>query len=250
MSLNENKKTQNIMFENRFIQRNSDKLCYDDTKALTVGEYSAEFISKIMEQASNDEFFVTYNHPVWSMETQNEYCNYHGMNAMEILNYGCVTEGYDDRNGYIYDQILRGGEKIYCIATDDNHNKFSVGDPKFDSFGGFTMIKAEALEYSAIAEALKKGYFYSSEGPGIKELYFEDDKIYIETTDASRIVMTTANRKYRVVTAENVGEILNSACFDIQADYGDYIRFTVTDLNGKEAYTNAYYISELSLNRI
>ena len=44
-----------------------------------------------------------------------------------------------------YDEILRSGKRIYCISTDDNHNR---GDePAHDSFGGFTMIKAEKLEY-------------------------------------------------------------------------------------------------------
>ena len=141
-------------------------------------------------------------------------------------------------------------KKIYCIATDDNHNIYPIGHPRSDSFGGFTMIKAQKLEYSAVAEALKNGSFYSSEGPEIKELYFEDNKIYVTTSEAARIVMTTANRKYRVVTAEIAGDTVNSACFDISDACGDYVRFTVTDLNGKEAYTNAYYISELSLNRI
>lgn len=98
-------------------------------------------------------------------------------------------------------------------------------------------IKAQNLEYSAVVEELKNGRFYSSEGPEIKEMYFEDNKIYVITSEAARIVMTTANRKYRVVTAEIAGDTVNSACFDISDACGDYVRFTVTDANGKEACT-------------
>lgn len=250
VSLDEDKKMQNIVFESRFIERNSDRLCIDTEKPLRQRQYTTEFISAIMAEGVADGFFVTYNHPVWSLETVNEYCNYHGMHAMEIVNYGCVVEGYDDRNANIYDQMLRGGEKIYCIATDDNHNKYPIGHPRNDSFGGFTMIKAERLEYEYIANALLNGNFYASEGPEIHELYLEENKVYIKTSDAVRIVMTTANRRYKVATADKEGETINEAFFEIAAELGDYVRFTVVDQNGKEAYTNAYFLSSLLSNEL
>jgi hypothetical protein len=200
-----------------------------------------------MKKGAEEGFFVTYNHPVWSLETKDEYCNYHGMHAMEIVNYGCVVEGYDDRNANIYDQMLREGEKIYCVATDDNHNRVPIDHPENHSFGGFTMIKAEHLDYESISRSLLDGSFYSSEAPLIHELYFEDNKVYIETSDAVRIVMTTANRRYKVATADKNGETINRACFEITSELGDYVRFTVIDEKGKEAYTNAYFLDELGI---
>lgn len=244
VSLDEGKRVQKIFYDARHLAKNLDKVCLDESREYIVREYTPEFISDIMRQGAEDGFFVTYNHPVWSLETKDEYCNYHGMHAMEIVNYGCVTEGYDDRNGNIYDQMLRGGEKIYCVATDDNHNNFPIGHPRLDSFGGFTVIKAEGLNYSDIAKALVDGNFYASEGPQIKELYFEDGKVYIESSDADRIVMATANRKFKVVTPDKVGEQINSACFEIKEEYGKYVRFFVTDSQGREANTNAYFLSD------
>lgn len=249
VSLDKDRKLQKLFYSSRHLEKNIDIACLDASREYLSREYSPEFISDIMRQGAEDGFFVTYNHPVWSLETMNEYCNYHGMHAMEIVNYGCVTEGYDDRNGNIYDQMLREGEKIYCIATDDNHNKYPMGHPRFDSFGGFTMIKAERLEYEDISKALLGGHFYASEGPEIYDLYFEDNKIYIETSDAERIVMTTAKRRYQVAVAEKNGMKINRACFDVGGDIGAYVRFTVTDEKGREAYTNAYYTSDLPIIR-
>ena len=40
------------------------------------------------------------------------------------------------------------------------YNKYPEDDPKFDSLGGFIMIKAPKLEYSAIMKALENGDFY------------------------------------------------------------------------------------------
>ena len=247
VSLVEDRAVQRIFYHSRHLEKNLQEACLDPDRDYLHREYSSEFISKILEEGVNDGFFVTYNHPVWSLETKDEYCNYHGMHAMEIVNYGCVTEGYDDRNGDIYDQMLRGGEKLYCVATDDNHNKHPENDPRCDSYGGFTMIKAERLTYDDIAQALTNGHFYASEGPEIKELYFEDNKICIETSAAARIIMTTANRAYRVVTPPQKGMTLNSACFEISPNMGDYVRFTVADELGKQAYTNAYFLADLPL---
>ena len=243
VSLKKDKKIQSIFYNCRFLEKNKDIACLDAEREPIERLYSTEFISEIMRMGAEDGFFVTYNHPVWSLETINEYCNYHGMHAMEIVNYGCVVEGYDDRNANIYDQMLRGGENIYCVATDDNHNRYPIEHPRNHSFGGFTMIKAEGLKYEDIANALLNGNFYASEGPEIYELYFEENKVYIKTSDAVRIVMTTANRRYKVATADKDGETINESSFEITAELGDYVRFTVVDKNGKEAYTNAYFLS-------
>jgi len=58
--------------------------------------YSPECISEMMKVGRDNGFFVSYNHPVWSMETLNEYGNYNHMHAMEIVNYSCIVGGYND----------------------------------------------------------------------------------------------------------------------------------------------------------
>jgi len=61
---------------------------------------------------------------------------YKGFHAMEIYNHGCVVEGYDDYVPQIFDAMLRKGNRIFCVATDDNHNRHAEGSPFFDSLGG------------------------------------------------------------------------------------------------------------------
>ena len=245
ISLDENRTLQRIFYQSSHLERHFQSVCLDTSRDYLPREYSPEFICKILAEGANDGFFVTYNHPVWSMETKDEYCHYHGMHAMEIVNYSSFTLGYDEHNANVYDQMLRSGEKLYCIATDDNHNHYSFEHPKYDSFGAFTMIKAEKLEYKEIAKALVDGHFYASEGPEIKNLYLEDQKVHIETSDAARIIMTDG--RCRVVTADQKGMTINRASFEIRPNYGDYFRFTVVDENGKQAYTNAYFLSDLPL---
>jgi len=220
-----------------------DEIVFDESLPDFERVYNPECINTVIKTGRENGFFVTYNHPVWSLEEKEQYCNYHGMHAMEICNYGCVAAGYGDYNEKQYDEMIRGGEKIFCIATDDNHNFASPESRHFDSFGGFTVIKAEKLEYKTITNALVAGSFYASQAPEIHSLWFEDGKIHIECSDADRVILTTGKRRTGIVYAEN-GVPVTSASFEVLPD-DDYVRLTVTDSRGYHANTNAYFTDEL-----
>jgi len=196
-------------------------------------------INAIIKTAKDAGFFVTYNHPDWSLEEKDIYANYEGMDAMEIYNHGCVVGGYLDYNPKAYDTLLRQGKKLYCLATDDNHNGSTPGTRKWDSFGGYVMIKADKLEYRTITKALQDGHFYASTGPEIKELWIADDQLHIACSEAEKIILTTYRRRRGIVWAEE-GESISCADFKISPD-DKYVRVTVVDHRGRTADTNAYF---------
>ncbi|MBO4433321.1 MAG: PHP domain-containing protein [Clostridia bacterium] len=198
--------------------------------------YSHEGINDIINKGREKGFFVTYNHPAWSLENYNDYMGYNGMHAMEIFNSDSGTAGHCDYDEKEYDDMLRGGKRIFCIAADDNHGLVSC-------FGGFIMIKAEMLDYRTITEALLRGDFYASQGPLIKELWFEDDRIHITCSDAKRIILNTDSRHVGIVRADE-GKTVNEASFEVRRN-DVYVRLTVEDEKGKRANTNAYFADEL-----
>lgn len=215
---------------------------YDESKPDFERVYSHEGISEMMKEGRENGFFVTYNHPSWSLEGYENYIGYNNMNAMEIYNYSCITLGYPEYNEKEYDDMLRAGKRIYCIAADDNHNHHEHGTQKYDSFGGFIMIKAEKLEYNTITNALVNGEFYASQGPEIHDLYYEDGKVYIKCSNADSIRLNTGRRTSKIVFADNAP--VNEAVFEVSAE-DNYIRLTVTDKTGKHAATNAYFMDEI-----
>ena len=247
IALDRDRTVQNIYHNSVYIDRNADKVDLAKDRAPITRRYDPEFISALMQEAREDGFFVTYNHPVWSLESTEECFRYHGMHAMEIVNYSSYVTGHEERNSVLYDAMLHRGEDIYCIATDDNHDVYPIGHPKCDSFGGFTMIKAEKLEYGAVTQALLDGHFYASEGPEIHELYYDsdDNRVHIKTTEAVRVLMTTGNRNNNAKTAERKGETVTETSFKLEQPDTDYVRFIVRDREGKEAYTHAYRVSEI-----
>jgi hypothetical protein len=206
-------------------------------------DYSPEGVSDLMQIGRKNGFFVVYNHPAWNLENYNDYTNYHGMHAVELMNSGCILEGH--LGGYcphVYDDILRTGKNVSCVAGDDNHNHKPLGSILDGSFKSFTMIKAETLTYKDLTNALINGNTYVSQGPEIYELYYEDGKVYIECSAALKVFVSCGSRRTSVVADENAS--ITHAEFKVFEE-DDYFRLTVIDKDGKCANTNAYFIKDL-----
>ena len=202
--------------------------------------YDPDEINKVIKNARDNGFFVTYNHPSWSLQDSSDYMKYENLCAMEITNYCSIVEGFFAYDPRVYDEMLRGGKKLYCIAADDNHNKME------DSFGGFTVIKADKLEYRCITKALEDGNFYASQGPLINALWYEDGYVYIECEGAKEIHYSCARTQNFVERAVD-GKPVTSAKFPVD-HFDRYFRITVIDFKNRFANTNAYFVDELLEN--
>ena len=209
---------------------------YDENNADFYRTYDAESVNKAIRLGREAGFFVTYNHPAWSTEHYEDYIQYKGMSAMEIMNYGAWHGGFMDYNPRVYDDLLRAGNRIFAIAADDNHGKA-------DACGGWTMIKAEKLDYPSVGAALKNGHFYASWGPEIHSLWYEDGTVHITTSPAARIVCSFENHRAKVVSGK--GQTITEASFVIDP-WDPYFRITVIDEQNRCADTNAYFIDELN----
>ena len=203
------------------------------------GDY--HYINEYIDQMKAYGFFACYNHPYWSLQNYDDYKNLRGFWGMEISNYGCEHDGLYGYNPQSYDEMLRLGNRLFCVSTDDNHNSYPFGDPLCDSFGGFTMIKAEKLTYDSIVDALLKGSFYSSMGPEIKELYVEDGVLTVKTSPVEKIYVLMEGRNCLKKVA-GPGEMVTEASFALTGDE-TYIRVTCQDGRGLRADSNAYELN-------
>lgn len=200
------------------------------------------YINSYIEEMKEKGFLTCYNHPYWSLQTYDDYKDLRGLFAMEIYNHGCELDGLFGFNPQSYDEMLRSGQRLYCMATDDNHNWYPLDDPMSDSFGGFTMIKAEALDYACVMEALKRGDFYYSMGPQIHDVYVEDGELCIRTSPVEKIFVVQEGRNcHKAVAAP--GETVTEARFRLTGKEG-YIRVQCRDGRGLFAGTNAYFLED------
>lgn len=212
----------------------------DELGRYVLMKFDPDFVNAVLADARQMGFFVTLNHPTWSLLEYTDYMAYNGMHAMEICNYGCVVAGHDEHNAKIYNDMLRAGKRLFCVATDDNHCKPELPD----YFGGFTMIKAQDLTYEQITAALVQGNFYASEGPLIESLWYEDGTVSITTSPVQGITITKPGRNIKLVKNEN--QLITQASFTVDEDDG-YFFITAIGADGKKAYTNAYFPADLCL---
>lgn len=205
--------------------------------------YTPDGVNDIFAKGKARDFFVTYNHPVWSLEGYSFYSQYKGMAALEIFNYGNIVAGYDDCNPHEYDELLRLGNRIGCIGGDDNHCRKSPDDPLFDCFGAWTMINAKQLDYDGLADGLRNGNYYASMGPEFKSLWTENEIIHVETSPVRSIIFSTGIRRAKHI-GNSKTESVTSADFEC-TPHDDYVRITLVAQDGSKAFSRAYFTDEL-----
>ena len=196
-----------------------------------------DYIAKLNEEG----YLACYCHPYWSLQTYPDYIGLKGLFATEIYNHGCDQEGFNGSYGEVYDDMLRAGTMLYCIATDDNHNleheKTSSDNLGSDSFGGFTMINSKSLAYLDVMNALRAGDFYASKGPSIYEMSLEDNLLRVECSESEAIIVYTDGRTVH----SKVGKNLTQGTFELRG-FEKYIRIECRDKEYKSAYSNAYFL--------
>lgn len=200
-------------------------------------EHTTECINRVIAQAKEEGYLVIYNHPVWSCHDYNDYIGLKGLWGVEWFNAASNTEGLVDSFQPIKDLLLQG-ENVFPIAADDMHNETALGK-------GFLIVKTEKLEYGAIMDALERGDFYSSSGPKIEMLYYEDGFLYVRTDRPAMISVNSSSRFEKYTAA-----YLTEAKYDVTrflsnpANKDGYLRVSVMDESDHIAYTRAYRCSE------
>jgi hypothetical protein len=247
-----NKTSSNVFTMSRMWPPHAKQYLTDEMKSKDFRrEYSVDSINSVIAAANEDGFIVSLNHPNWSLQRYEDYIGLKGLWAVEFYNTGCVRGGYPDTIQPI-DDLLAKNERVIPIATDDAH---ASKDSLNDCFGGFTMIKAESLDYDTIFSALERGDHYSSSGPLINDLYIEDGILHITTSEAKYIELIT-ERRYRFHHSSNSENGITETAFDLRpylsncenrtdSDLIPYFRVCVCDKNGEMAYTRAYFVDEL-----
>lgn len=206
--------------------------------------YDVEDVNKVIKMANDEGCLVSYNHPVWSLQNHSDYAGLKGLWGIELYNTGCARNGYFD-TAQPFDDLLRNGEKVFPLATDDAHKLR-------DCFGGYVMINADELKYDNIFNALKNGDFYASTGPEIREISIENGVVNVKCSPVAFIGLSTESRHLFAKRTET--ELMTEASFDIawhlDMEKGgplehQYIRVTLMDEYGNVAYSRAYFLDEI-----
>ena len=248
IALDESNITQPLWHREKYVYPYSEpsrKLVkFDENEPNYEREFSHEKISEMMQKCRDKGFFVTLNHPVLSGLNYNDYTALEGMDAFEIMNYSSLLGGYEEHNDTMFSELLKLGKRPFCIAADENKNAHPFGSRFSDSCGAYTVILAHSLDYESITNALKKGHFYSSEGPEIYDLWYRSDVLYIRCSPCDKIIFETAKGRIVKLAEDGIDLCGEGMCCYIAPEH-KYVRVTVVDKYGRKAYTNAYDAADM-----
>lgn len=183
-------------------------------------------------------FITTLNHPRWSGLSAADIAAIEGCANMEVVNgYEMVLDGYGDSSA-CYEAELRAGRRIRPVAADDSHKKRPSGEPGYEYFRGFTVLKAPELSYSALIDALDRGAFYASTGPMIQNLWLEDGILHLECSPVCGVYVhgSLYHHRFGTVTDEDTITRLD---IDLGSTFAGsaYLFVKVVNTRGERAWT-------------
>ena len=205
-------------------------------------ERTYENMPDVINAYAEAGYITQINHPVWSLQTAKDYLNLKNVTLLEIYNHGNFVSGYDEFDTQLWDELLRAGVKWFATSSDDNHNEAPFGSPWCDSFGGFTVIQADALTQEAVVEALEAGKCYASTGPLFRHIELEDGKLRVECSPVRKIMVNTGARKGFAAYPPEGKTTLEGFEFNLASLVGDsYARITLIDAEGNRAWSQPIF---------
>ena len=188
---------------------------------------------EIARRAREAGAYVAIAHPEWSGLTTEDARTIEAAHAVEIYNHGCAMACDRPHVFYTLDQLLTEGRKLNLCATDDAH----FSEP--DHFGGWVMVKAEENDPVALVEALKAGNSYSSQGPLIHNVVWEDRHVVVESSAVAAVIV---QGKGSAATAVHGDSMTRTRVPLDRFAASPWMRVTVMDRAGKRAWTNPGYV--------
>jgi predicted metal-dependent phosphoesterase TrpH len=174
-------------------------------------------------------------HPYWHDHTFEDLLALKGHIGIEIFNTGCWLEINKGHSLVHWDGILRRGQSVYGLATDDSHFAYP------DHGRGWVNVRAEKLDAPSIMDALRKGQFYSTMGPEIYDVQLEGRKVTMHCSPARSVFLI--GDIWHCPNAAQVWDEhpITEATFTLHQGQR-YLRVEVVDMDYQSAWTNAYFL--------
>lgn len=172
-----------------------------------------------------------YAHPYWLGHSIDHMRDGAAAAAMEVFNSVCEEERGLGHSGAHADQALSDGFNWNLLATDDLHREA-------EAFGGWIMVKARALTPAAVLGAIRRGQFYSTQGPEIRSLTIDRRAARLECSPAREIIWHGEGPRGNI-HADPRGRLTESELL-MEKRYGKsrYWRVEIIDARGRRAWSN------------
>ncbi len=187
---------------------------------------------EMARRAAQAGAFIGIVHPSWYGLTPEDARQIPFAHAIEIYNHGSAVEVDRGSDWPFCDMLLNDGWRLTGYASDDAHLL------THDCLGGWVQVKAESLAPEALLDALKAGRYYSSQGPEIHDVRIAHGEVKIACSPASGIAITGRGSRNQRIRGAGITE----ATLSLKRFKDGYLRVTVTDAQGRKAWSNPIWL--------
>ena len=193
-------------------------------------------------------------HPFWSGLTVGDLtvAQAAGASGIEIYNGGTVLDSHKGEALTYWDELLQrrgdGASVPWGIAVDDTHWH------TIDRGLGWVMVRPTDASAGATIDALRRGWFYASSGPELRDVRVTQDAkgthVEVDTSPVAAIyLLGFGSRNQFAFDAEaaargETGATITTARFTLKPQpAGAFVRIQATDWHRRSAWTNPLYLS-------
>jgi hypothetical protein len=177
-------------------------------------------------------------HPSWSGLSGEKLKKVSGFAALEIYNHARTILNGRTHSTQVWDELLETGARVWGVAGDDAHDARLVAK-------AFLRVKSPSLTVNGILAALRRGAFYSSQGPRIHGIRTGGGRIRIRTSPAMRVYFISGGEGGGWGRFAPGGKPRTRWSFDIireELNVEKFARFEVVDARGRVAWSNPLFV--------
>ena len=188
---------------------------------------------EVIDTVDNLGGIVNYAHPYSSGHNINDFLAIRGWIGFEVYNGHCV-KSCREHDPVHWDELLMCGYVVPAVAVDDLHSSDAIGR-------GWTMIKAKSLDTESVVESLRKGCYYATCGPTIKDFRVKESTVIIESSPVRNIKIISHGFGENMFAEP--GQFITEGQLKVRS-YMRYVRVAVVDEEGRKAWANPIWIKD------
>jgi hypothetical protein len=193
---------------------------------------------KVLDYLKSEKALSIIAHPYWSGLDHQDLMKLKNYDSIEIYNTSCDYERNTGFSAPHIDGLLTVGRKPLIIAVDDHHGARRPMIP-LDACHAWINVKARTGTVKELMSHIKRGLFYSSTGPEIKEISLDENGIFLRCSPAKSISFVSSPSLGMKFYAQE--KPLTQALY--KGTPGEtYVRIEVMDYEGNTAWTNPFYV--------
>jgi hypothetical protein len=183
--------------------------------------------------------FTIAAHPTYCAATPAIYLDAPDLMALEIYNAYCDEAYCNGLATELWDLVLGQGKRVWGVAGDDAH--LNPGKRYYSRAGrAWVEIWASAFTSTAVLNALKRGAFFSTQGPQFERIEVRPNEIRIECSPALQVRWRTFGKVGFVDYAPS-GTALTHSTLPVWFHPTAFVRIELVDGQGQKAWSNPIY---------